>query len=397
MLNKISIDKLLLFFIIQLIAISLYGQSRQELEQKKLKTEDDIKLTNKLLEETEQYKSAGINKILIIKKRISLREQLVNDISNEIALIENEIEIKTEKINKLENEILRLKDEYAKMIYFAYKNRNNYDKLMFILSSTDFNQAYRRIKYFQQYTEYRKEQAQLILSTKTLLEAEIIELKQRKEDKIKLLSQKENEKYLLKQEREKENSELIKLKKREKELRKKIDENEKVMKKLEKEIIDLITKEAEENKNKKNVSVDAITTSFKNSRGKIDWPVEKGVIIREFGEQPHPVLKGIILNNEGIDINSTKDEKVKSIFDGQVKKVFAVPGSNMAVIIRHGHYLSLYSNLVNIRVKTGDIVKKGQYIGDIYYLKNDEKSSLLHLRIYEETKVLTPKIWLIKK
>ena len=235
------------------------------------------------------------------------------------------------------------------------------------------------------------------MSTKKLLEEEIIELKQQKAEKIKLLSQKENEKYLLKLEREKENNELIKLKKREKELRKKIDENEKVMKKLEKEIIDLITKEAEENKNKKNVTVDAITTSFKNARGKIDWPVDKGVIIREFGEQPHPVLKGIILNNEGIDINSTKDEKVKSIFEGQVKKVFAVPGSNMAVIIRHGHYLSLYSNLVNIRVKTGDIVKKGQYIGDIYYLKNDEKSSLLHLRIYEETKVLNPKIWLIKK
>ncbi|HAN18961.1 MAG: hypothetical protein A2X13_11800 [Bacteroidetes bacterium GWC2_33_15] len=394
---KLKISISLFLFASIFLQTECFGQTRKELEQRKIKTEEEIKLTTKLLDETEQNRTAGINKILIIKKRISLREQLVNDISNEISLIDASIEQKTSNINNLENEILRLKEEYAKMIYFAYKNRSTYDKLMFILASDNFNQAYRRLKYFQQYSQYRKKQALLIIQKQNELLSEISELKEQKNQKINLLSQKENEKYQLKLEREKENTELVKLQKKEKELRKKIEDNEKVMKRLAKEINDLIAKEAEESKKRTIYTDEALSENFKSSRGKLDWPVEKGVIIRDFGEQQHPVLKGIMLNNEGIDINLAKDEKVKSIFDGEVKRVIAVPGSNMAIIIRHGHFLSFYSNLVNVRVKSGDKVKKGQHLGDIYYLKNDDKSSVLHFRIYEETKVLNPKIWLLKK
>ena len=224
-------------------------------------------------------------------------------------------------------------------------------------------------------------------------------LKDKKNEKVQLLSEKEKEKLQLSSEQIKENQEVINLKKREKELKRKIEDYKRAMNKLETEIAELIAREIEEKKKSKGISLseEAISSGFKNSRGKLDWPIDKGMIIREFGESNHPVLKGILINNEGIDIRTSKDERVKTIYEGLVKKVFAVPGGNMAIIIRHGHYLTLYSNIVNVRVKPGDKVIKGQHIGDVYYTKNDDNSSVLHLRIYEETQVLNPKIWLSKK
>ncbi|MCB2197343.1 MAG: peptidoglycan DD-metalloendopeptidase family protein [Bacteroidetes bacterium] len=371
------------------------AQTKDELQKKKQKTEEDLRLTNQLLQQTEKTKSAGLNKLLIIKKRISLREKLINEISQQINMLDNEIEQNTERIIKLENELKQLKQEYAKMIYFAYKNRNNYDRLMFILASEDFNQAYRRMKYFQQYTKYRKKQAEKILITQKNLEYETEQLKEQRNEKIMLLSSKEREKAHLSSEKVKENQEVARLKRKEQELRNKIRENQRVMKQLENAIAELIAREAKENKTYKTLSAEEelISQQFKSNRGRLIWPIDNGVIIREFGEHPHPVIKGVKIKNDGIDIGTNKDAKVKAVFEGEVKNVIAVPGANMAVIIRHGHYLTLYSNIVNVRVKPGDKVTKGYYIGDVYYTDNDE-GSVLHLRVYEETKVLNPKNWL---
>jgi septal ring factor EnvC (AmiA/AmiB activator) len=395
MIKKISC----LLFLIFALVYSTQSQNRHDLEKQKQKTESELKLSTQILSETERSKIEGINKILIIKKRISLREQLIQDISNQISNIELQIIEKSELIVKLENEIKLLKEEYAKLIYFAYKNKSNYDKTMFILAASDFNQAYRRIKYIQQYTDYRQKQAALIALKQKELEYEINDLKDTKNEKILLLTSKEKEKLQLSFEQERENKEVANLKKREKELKKKIDEYKRSMKKLESEIADLIAREAEELRRNKGTTAydEAISSGFKNSRGKLDWPIDRGIIIREFGESNHPVLKGIVINNEGIDIKTTKDEKVKCIYDGTVKRVFAVPGANMAVIIRHGQYLTLYSNLVNVKVKPNENVKKGQIIGDVYFTKDDDNSSVLHLRIYDEKQVLNPKLWLGKK
>lgn len=385
-------------FLLSLLSISGFSQSRQELEKKRLKTEEELNLSTKILNETEQSKVAGINRLLVIKKRISLREQLIIDITNEINKIDQQITEKEQLINQLEIEIKNLKDEYAKLLYFAYKNRSNYERLMFILASQDFNQAYRRIKYIQQYTKYRQKQAEQIEYKQKDLEYEINQLKERKNEKIQLLSQKEKEKFLLTSEQEKENNEVSNLKKKEKEIKRKIEEYNKAMKRLDKEIAEAIAKEIEEQKKAKlSLSEEAITTGFKNSRGKLEWPIDKGIVIREFGESKHPVLKGIVINNEGIDIKTSKDERVLSVYDGVVTRVLVIPGANMAVLIRHGHFLTLYSNIVNVRVKVNDKVVKGQQIGDVYYTKDDDNSSVLHFRIYEETKVLNPKIWLSKK
>jgi len=385
------------FLFINFLFFSLFSfsQTRQDLEQRKQKTENEIKLANELLQQTQESKSAGLNKLLILKKRISLREQLIRDITNEIHHLDKIIEDKNLKINQLESDLNKLKNEYAKMIYFAYKNRNNYDRLMFILSSEDFNQAYRRIKYFEQYSKYRRKQASLIFATQKTLEYEIESLKSKKNEQLELLTKKEQEKNHLRDERIRENREIARLKAKEAQLRRELKTKEKIKEDLQKKIEEIINREAAKRKlTTLSASEEAISEGFRNSMGKLTWPIENGIIIRPFREIEHPVLKGIKINNEGVDISTRKDSKVKSIYEGEVTQVFAVPGNNMAIIIRHGHFLTLYSNLVNVRVRKGDFIPKGYYIGDVYYNQHDEESSILHLRVYEETKVLNPELWL---
>ncbi|MBU8891170.1 MAG: peptidoglycan DD-metalloendopeptidase family protein [Bacteroidales bacterium] len=394
--HRNNIFAIIVVLLLILVSSQINAQTKEELQQRKNRTEEDLRLTNQLLEKTEKSKTAGINKLLIIKKRISLRERLIREISEETQLLDIEINSKKEQIIKLERDLTKLKEEYAKMIYFAYKNRNNHDRLMFILSAEDFNQAYRRMKYFQQYTKYRKKQAGQILVTQKNLEYETEQLQDKRKEKLKLLSRKEREKANLNGEINRENQEITRLKQKESDLRKRIANNRKVMRRLENAIADLIRKEAEANKTFKTLSVEEerVYANFKKAKGRLMWPVDNGIIIQEFGEHPHPVIKGVVSKNDGIDIGTKKDSQVKAIFEGQVKKVIAVPGANMAVIIRHGHYLSLYSNIINVRVKPGEIVRTGHYIGDVYYKELENEGAVLHLRIYEETKVLNPKIWL---
>jgi len=397
-LKEIRNKRIYLLFVLFFILTNsgVLAQTKEDLRKRKQKTENDLKLTNQLLEKTEKSKTVGLNKLLIIKKRISLRELLINEITEEIHFIDKDIDKNKQQILEYEREIVQLKEEYAKMIYFAHKNRNNYDRLMFILSAEDFNQAYRRMKYFQQYTKYRKKQAALIVVTQKNLEYETEQLVDRRNEKLKLLSGKEREKANLNREVTKGNQEVTRLKRKERELRKKIAANKKAMKHLDNAIAELIRKESEKNTSFKKLSIneERVSANFKNARGKIMWPVDKGIIIQEFGEHPHPVIKGVTIKNDGIDIGAEKDSRVKAVFEGEVKNVFAVPGANMAVIIRHGHYLTLYSNITNVRVKPGDIINTGHYIGDVYSKDFDNEGAVVHLGIYEERKALNPKNWL---
>ncbi len=397
--SKVRLSYLFVSLIIFIfISVQSFAQTKNELEKQKQKTEQEIKLANELLEQTQKSRSAGLNKLLIIQKRISLREQLINDITKEINHLDQTIKDKSDFINQLESDLIKLKDEYAKMIYFAYKNRNSYDRLMFILAAEDFNQAYRRIKYFQQYSKYRRKQASMIFATQKTLEYEIEMLKSQKSEKLDLLARKEQEKEQLKNEKTRENREITRLKSKEQQLRKEVRTKEQVRKELEKAIADIIAREAAKRKlTSLTASEEAISQGFKNSMGKLIWPIDNGIVIRPFGEQNHPILKGIKLKNEGIDISTRKDSRVKAIYEGEVTQIFTVPGSNMAVIIRHGHFLTLYSNLVNVRVKKGDIIPQGYHIGDVYYSDNDDESSVLHLRVYEEKKVLNPENWLSRQ
>lgn len=375
------------------------AQSRKALENKKQSVLKQIQVTNSLLEETEQNKKQGYNRLLIIKRRVALRKELISTLRDELNSIDQEIDQKEEIIRKLELELAKLKKEYAKLIYFAYKNRKNYDKLMFILSADDFNQAYRRLKYLQQYNEYRRDQAQKIVNTQKSLTYELAELKEVKSKKRQMLQRKQKEQDYLQDEQQKEIAAIDDLKNKEAQLKADLRRANNIKASLEKEIKALIAKEAEANSFYKNLSNEEVVLSdaFLNARGKLPWPVAEGVIIESFGEHAHPVLKGVKVINEGIDIKVSRNFQVRAIFSGQVKKIFSIPGANTSIILRHGHYLTVYSNLSDVHVKVGDFVKSGTYIGDVFTMRNHEKNAILHLRIYEENKTLNPEQWLIDK
>ncbi|MEA3317849.1 MAG: peptidoglycan DD-metalloendopeptidase family protein [Bacteroidota bacterium] len=389
--------KLLILILFCVFSVNIViGQTKSELEKKKKQTEADIELTSKLLKQTSINKQQQYNNLLIIKKRISLRQKLINTINSEIVILEKGIVEKSNLINTLEKKLVNLKEEYAKLIYYSFKNKNKYDIMMFILSSENFNQAYRRIKYFEQYSEYRKKQAELISNTVKTLEIEISELKKEKQEKEKLIDKKLIEKNNLRIEKIQENRQVLSLKLKEKELKHKIRKIEKTKRKIEKEINDLIAREAKKNSYYKelNLSEAELSNQFYEAKGKHIWPVKNGLVIQTFGVHNHPVIKGIKINSEGIDIRSSQKNNVVCIFDGIVKKIFAIPGANMSVIVRHGHYLTLYSNIVNVKVKVGNKIKKNELIGEVYNSIHNEDSKVLHFRVYKENKTLNPELWL---
>ncbi|MCX6259063.1 MAG: peptidoglycan DD-metalloendopeptidase family protein [Bacteroidia bacterium] len=408
-----SSRRLILSMILAVVTMSAFSQSREEMEQKKKKAREEIEYTSKLLDQTKQSKQTSVSKLMILKKQIRSRTELINNINNEINLTSAEIDIKKEEISKLEAELKMLKDEYARMIYYAYKNRSSYDRWMFILSSKDFNQAYRRLKYLQQYSQYRKKQVTLIQETQQDLNNQLTTLEQKINEKKDLAGQKESEKGKLAFEQTEQSKVVDKLKLKEKELKSELKEKERIAQKIQNAIDDIIAEEAHKtaaaakksNTTNKTVSSTAFTltpedkiisNNFGNNKGRFPWPTERGIIINSFGEHPHPVLPGIKVNNNGVDINTTEGSKVRAVFEGEVRSVITIQGANQAVIIRHGNYLTVYQNLREVLVKKGDKVKAKQVIGTVYTDYNDNNKSVVHFEIWNETRKENPENWLSK-
>jgi murein hydrolase activator len=385
------------------------AQTKKELEKRKEDLRKEIEYTNKLLNEVQKNKQATLSTLTTLRKKISARVELIRTINQEINLYNEEIDKVTDEIRELEQEIGRLKEEYAKMIYFAYINQNAYQRLAFIFASHDFNQAYKRIKYLQQYGAYRQEQAKQIEKKQQDLVVKKEKLEIEKQQKSQLLSSEEKERKLLDSERNEQLSMISKLQESEKNLRKKLKEKQQAEAKLNKAIENIINKEIEAARKKalaagkKDVTAAnalsmtpeaaRLSANFAGNRGKLPWPVEQGVITGTFGEHPHPVLAGIKTKNNGIDINTKKGAVARAIFDGEVTGVVIIPGSNKAVIIRHGEYLSVYSNLDEVYVRMGEKVTIKQPLGLVHSNEEDSRTEL-HLEIWQNTTKLNPATWL---
>jgi septal ring factor EnvC (AmiA/AmiB activator) len=362
--NKIL---LILFIISFLFNPALAQDKKNELKQEKNKIEKEIQYTNNLLSETKKSKKTSLNQLIILNNKISYREKLIAAINSEINILNNKIDANNSNIKELTNELLSLKNEYAKMIYFVFKNRSSYDRLMFIFSSEDFNQAYKRLKYFQQYSAYRKTQVELIKKTQDEINVKTKELENQKAKKVTLLKTREKEKGLLIKEKNEKNNTIKKLANKEKELLKTLRAKEKESNKLKKAIkaiideeIRLAAEKAKETKTKTTSKIISLTpeesrlsNTFSENKGNLPWPSEKGIISGTFGEHRHPVLKRVKTKNNGINILTNKGAYARAIYNGTVISVKSITNTNTAVIIRHGEYFSVYSNLDNVFVKRG--------------------------------------------
>ncbi len=378
-----------------------FGQTKEELEKRKGKTQEEIAYTNRLLEETQQKKQTSLNRVKILNKRIQLRNQLLRSINQEISLFNEDIDNKQKLIIELESDMKLVKKQYELLVQFAFWNKNKHDRLMFILSADNFNMAYKRMKYIQQYTRHRKEQAILIRSMQNDLKAEIIDLEKIILQKEELARQKKGENIILERERLDKDRMVTELSGQEKELKNKIAENKKIAKKLEKEIAAIITAEAGKGRSRNlydqlTPEEKLLSDNFQGNKGKLPWPTERGVVTSRFGKHQHAVLKQVTVQNDGIDISTVQGAEARALFGGIVSKVVAFLGANNTVIIRHGNFLTVYQNLINVKVKPGEVVSVKQVLGTVF-TEEETNSTLLHIEIWKELNKQNPEDWLSRK
>jgi septal ring factor EnvC (AmiA/AmiB activator) len=391
------------------VPFAISQQDRSDLEEEKSKLEEEIEFNNRLLEQTQKSKQASLGELTAIVSKISKRENLIGTIQSEIQILNRQIGDIQDSIDILREELQLLKDEYAKMIYYAYKNKNMYDRLMFIFAAEDLNQAYQRLKYFQYYNQYRKHQAELIGLKSEDLQRKNEQLLARKSEQQALLKEQEIERSQLASERMDKDRTIQSLSEKEKDLRRKIKDQEAAARKLQKAIEDIIAEEirlAAERAKKEGAETTpsgmfplspaemALSEDFANNKGKLPWPLAQGIISSRYGEHPHPVLKNVKIMNHGIDIMTEPGSPVRAVFSGTVTRVINVPNNNNVVIIRHGEYLTVYSNLDEVSVRKGDAVSTSQKIGTVF-TNPDESKTELHFEVWQSKTLLNPEEWIL--
>ena len=388
----------LILFLAVWSASVLSGQSRSELEEMRKKNLQEIEYVDRLLKTTASQKTENVNELRVIGRKLNLREKLIDEYGQEINLLEYRIGLNALATEMLEQDLNELKKDYANSILSAYKATKGTPALAFILSAADFNQGYKRLKYIQQVAKYRRKESETIETLYTQLQGTKDRLEKDRKNVSDLKSKEVRQKQILRQEQDRKEKLVSNLSRKEKQLKQELDEKRRIARQIEKEIERLI--EAERKKSETvpmSAEMKVIGESFGENRGRIPWPVDRGIITSHFGSHQHPVLKNVIEDNIGIEITSSGPTKAKSVFKGEVGGVFAISGANMAVIIRHGKYLTVYQNLVNVVVKAGDSVSLGQVIGDVYVDNGDGGKAELKFMVYEEKKKLDPEQWLTKK
>jgi septal ring factor EnvC (AmiA/AmiB activator) len=379
---------------------ALQGQTKEELQQQKQKAFTELELAKELMEQTAEKRSSSVQQYRILQQGINSRARLISTLEQEVKLLDQDIADVNTQISKLKTENEKNREEYARLIYFAYRNHTDYEKLMYILAGATISQSYQRYKYLKYISEYRVKKGEEIEATVEELDQREEELNQLKNSKLALLEEKESEQETLVQERSQRSQIIDQLKREERRLKKEIEENERIARESEAKIRALIEEEARK-LNSRNIYAaltpeqELVGKDFLKNRGKLPWPVDKGIVTIGYGKHEVPGLRGSNVFNNGVDISSTPGTMVRAVFEGEVTNVFAILGANYAVLIRHGEYLSVYQNLVNVRVKAGDKVSTKEVIGEAF---SDENSKLaeVHFEVWQEREILNPEEWLSK-
>ncbi len=408
---KKSINILFLFLLLPAL---LLGQTRKELEKKRKGLIQGIKKTNQLLKETSKNKNLVYEKYITLKEQIEQRKELIDVIHHEIEFYDHSFARTSDVIESLTNDIEHLKKDYNKLLRLAYKRKIMKSDLLFIFSAQSFNEGILRWQYIKQYDKYRKKQAQRILATQESLSQKIELQKKRKKEKERLLESEKNHLISLEHELETKNELLKELKKNEQKLRTTISNNKSKHETLNvaiENIIDgdfvgnrknnripkapqLSTLPHQKDANKKSKTEQ--TQLFLKQKGRLPWPVYHGVISSKFGKQSHPTLNDIIINNSGIDILTRKGAKVNPIMSGTVVAVRYVVGNDYLVIVQHGNYFTLYSQLEEHFIQKGDKVTPQDNIGTVRTDSQTGKTEL-HFEVWHSQTRLNPENWIIKK
>jgi septal ring factor EnvC (AmiA/AmiB activator) len=402
------------------------GKKSDKLRQSRSKLEEEIRYTGEMLEKTKKEKQTSLNRVKILNRQIRTREKLINAINQELQDVEVQLTYESRQIDRMSSQLGELRREYARMVYQAWRTMNGHSKLMFIFSARDFNQAYQRLKYYQQFATYRRNQALKIESTKRNLHRHLQELEGTRVQKLELMGVQSEEKKKLDTERKEKDKAVQVYTSREKELMATLKQKQQAAQKLNSEIEKAINSEiraSNERSTKKPGSVKSgtksakterpkdassttkleltpgevqLSSSFSANRGKLPWPCERGFISGNFGEHPHPVLRHVTVKNNGVDIMTEQGATIRSVFGGKVTKVMSFQFLNKVIIIRHGEYLTVYSNLGEVNIREGDEVKAKQVIGKVQTPPDDQRPEL-HFELWRGKTILNPELWLANR
>jgi len=398
------------FLIFLLSTVCISGQTRKQLETQRKKLNLKIKKVNKLLFEAKNDQKNALVDLSALNQKIGVREKLIETIHLEVKLLSAEIVANENKIAKLNTRLSALKEDYASMIFKSYKSKSQQSRTMFLLSSRNFRQAYKRLEYMKQYASFRKKQGEEIMIQTDLVKQFIVSLNLQKQEKDTLILSENEQKNKIEHDKKNQEKLVSEIKKKEKkyksELRKSIREEKKIAQKIDKLIRAAIARanrktRVSSNKTKKNEFIlspeaKALAARFELNKGKLPWPLRESLVIRRFGKQPHPTFSGITINSSGLHLATKKGEYASAIFGGTVLAIQLTTERKKNVLVQHGNYITAYNNLENSLVKMGDTVTIGQELGKVYTDKVTGKTTLIFL-LFKNTTRLNPASWMLKR
>lgn len=396
-----KIRSYIIIILMPFISIS-QTQKIKDLENERKVLKNEILEINSLLINNSKKKKNAFNDLESLTYKINKTETLIKLTNDQINLLNFEVEKNEDKIDKLNIEIIAARKDYSDMIFNSYKSRLKENRLMFLLSAENFLQAFKRSQYFEQFSKNRKEMA-LSIQTKVGTVKKIIDtLKTKIYEKDSLINFNLREKKILSNEKKEQNNLIISIRKRERAYKKQINDKQRQASLLDKEIDRLIKEAIKESNKNSSISTFSLTPeakalaeSFSKNKGKLPWPVERGVIVQKFGLQSHPVVKTTKIKSNGIVIATTKNANIRSVFNGKVLSILKFKGSNLTVLIQHGNYISVYKNLSKVYVNKGQNVESFDIIGEVFS-SNSESKTTLQFSIFNNTTALDPYLWIAK-
>ena len=390
--------------------VAAQSDKQKILEEKRQALIEEIKQINTLLFNTKREEKSVLTQVEDLNSRIYARQNLIRITNQQANLLTRKINDNLSKISQLRDELSELKEDYAKMITKSYKSKSQQNRIMFLLSSENFLQAYKSIQYIKQYTKHRKKQGESIKKKTILLQTLNVDLIEQKKIKRVLIEENKIAKANLTKEKKDQEILIASLKRNEGRFTNQIKTKQREANKIDKQIETLI-KEAiaasNKSKGKENSAKESsitfaltaeakvLSTSFTNNKGKLPWPVKNGVVVKQYGKQQHPQLPNVTTFNSGVEIATESNAKARAVFNGVVLEIQQLKGANKAIYIQHGNYISIYNNMAKILVKKGDKVTIKQDLGTVFTNPSTGKTILKFL-IYKNTIRMNPADWVFK-
>ncbi|MBT7881575.1 MAG: peptidoglycan DD-metalloendopeptidase family protein [Flavobacteriaceae bacterium] len=393
---------LTILFLVSLLGDGiLFAQSKEDLERKRQEITSDINQIEKLIDNSLNKKRALLTNLENLKFKIDLQKKLIMNINNQLNIIIDEIERNNTELNKLLTKQKKVKEDYASMVLKSYKHKSKLNRIIFVFSANNFTQAYKRLQYYKQYIKYKDKQIKQIKLTTTLVDNVLEELDEQKNQKKNLTLANEKIKINLDKEDLMQKDMIVEIRSDEKRFTNQIRIKQKQAQDIDKQIEMIIAEATAKVKNKSlpefNLTAEAklISKKFNENKGKLPWPVEKGIVILKYGKQPHPIVRTTTIQSNGVRILTSQNQEVRAIFDGKVYSIIISKNGSHAILVQHGNFFSVYKNLSEIYVKKGETIETKQVIGKLITNKSSGQT-ILNFSIFKDGVTQNPSVWIYK-